>query len=264
MLLYVPVFLLFRRLSHRCFTVVFFCSFDEMRKGNRAGHEVYIYIYIHLIFLLKIGKARVLKWWHVNKHFALWTFLLCLVLKKSGLVFLAFEWVSSCSCKYVFFLPFVFLSCFMFLERLFFSSFCVFTCTSSRTERWRFALGKWEWESELLKRKWIESQYDLRLFFFILFLLLAFCFLPRVLFFFWDLSSWESTCMCLENCERIHFTCNKSSNTRDKGGGWHAALLDGFVFLYYSFFSLKDHMKREWKKKKREMFWVEGGLSCWY
>ena len=50
-------------------------------------------------------------------------FFLCLVLKKSGLVFLAFEWVSSCSCKYVFFLPFVFLSCFMFLERLFFLLF---------------------------------------------------------------------------------------------------------------------------------------------
>ncbi len=159
----------------------------------------------------------------------------------------------------------LFLSCFMFLERLFFSSFCVFTCTSSRTERWRFALGKWEWESELLKRKWIESQYDLRLFFFILFLLLAFCFLPRVLFF-WDLSSWESTCMCLENCERIHFTCNKSSNTRDKGGGmacsftwWFRVSLLLFLFLEGSY---EERMKE--RKKKREMFWVEGGLSCWY
>lgn len=185
-------------------------------------------------------------------------FFLCLVLKKSGLVFLAFdEWVSSCSCKYVFFLPFVLELLYVSRTSLFSSSSCVFTCTSSRTERWRFALGKWEWESELLKRKWIESQYDLRLFFFILFLLLAFCFLPRVLFF-WDLSSWESTCMCLENCERIHFTCNKSSNTRDKGGGMACSFTWWFRVSLLLFLFLEGSYEERMKEKKKKAWNVLG------
>lgn len=135
---------------------------------------------------------------------------------------------------------------------------CVFTCTSSRTERWRFALGKWS-ESQ---NSWREIGLNLSTICAFSFLSCS-CFLPFAFylesfffFFFWTCplerktTSWESTCMCLENCERIHFTCNKSSNTRDKGGedGMQLYLMVSCFFITLSF--PWRIMKREWKKKK--------------
>lgn len=160
-------------------------------------------------------------------------------------------------------------SCLFVLELLyvsrtsFFSSFCVFTCTSSRTERWRFALGKWEWESELLKRKWIESQYDLRLFFFILFLPFAF-YLES---FFFGTCPLERALVCVWKTvkESISRATSQAIQQTRGGGGMQLYLMVSCFFITLSFpWRIIWRENEREKKKKREMFWVEGGLSCWY
>ncbi len=83
------------------------------------------------------------------------------------------------------------------------------------------------------------------------------CFLPFAFYlesFFFGTCPLERALVCVWKTVKESISRATSQAIQEtRGGGWHAALLDGFVFLYYSFFSLKDHMKREWKREKKSV-----------
>ncbi len=184
---------------------------------------------VYLVAHKKIGKARVLKW-HANKHFVLWTFLPLLFLVLNGVFFVVQVVLKGGDLQWV------------------------------------------EWESELWEKKkkkdWILVQFASFFSFtcLVLALLLAFCFLPRVLFGLVLLRGKrqvESTCVCLEDCKGIHCMCNKSSKTRDKGG--RACSFTWWFCVFFSSLLLFHFLEGSWREWKKKVWNVLGRvLSCWY
>lgn len=149
------------------------------------------------------------------------------------------------------------------------SKWCLFCC-SSRTERWRSAMGRVRIGAlrEKKKKDWILVQFASFFSFtcLVLALLLVFCFLPRVLFGLVLLRGKrqvESTCVCLEDCKGIHCMCNKSSKTRDKGG--RACSFTWWFCVFFSSLLLFHFLEGSWREWKKKVWNVLGRvLSCWY